>query len=55
MKKPRTRKYLKSLTNKAVNFYFENPNTNLKELSEKFNLGQQRISKAISEKIKKKI
>ena len=56
MTKPRTRKYLKRLTNKAIKYYFDNPDdNNMKDLAERFNLPQQSLSKALSVELKKRV
>tara|TARA_R100000664_G_C2719347_1_gene113377 strand:+ start:712 stop:915 length:204 start_codon:yes stop_codon:yes gene_type:complete len=56
MTKKRNRKYLKYLTNKAIKYYFANPeDNNMKDLAEKFNLPQQRLSKALSVELKKRV
>ena len=55
-RKHRTRKYLMELQNKAVRFYFDNPDKNsLQELSEIFNLNKERISKGISIELERRI
>ena len=55
MTKPRTRKYLKRLTNKAIKYYFDNPDdNNMKDLAKRFNLPQQSLSKALSVELKKR-
>ena len=51
MNKKRSRTYLKSQRNKAVKYYFENPDITLKSLCEKFRVHQNKLSKDISEKI----
>jgi len=56
MAKPRTRKYLKRLTNKAIKYYFAHPDdNNMKDLAERFNLPQQSLSKALSVELKKRV
>ena len=56
MGKHRNRKYLKRLTNKAIKYYFANPeNNNMKDLAERFNLPQQRLSEALSVELKKRV
>ncbi len=56
MTKPRNRKYLKRLTNKAIKYYFANPDdNNMKDLAERFNLPQQRLSEALSVELKKRV
>lgn len=56
MNKKRNRKYLKLLTNKAIKYYFDNPkDNNMKDLSKKFNLPQDSLSKALSVELKKRL
>tara|TARA_R100001163_G_C5050934_1_gene187729 strand:+ start:1108 stop:1308 length:201 start_codon:yes stop_codon:yes gene_type:complete len=54
MKKRRSRTYLKTLKAKAVKYYLENPNINLKIIADKFNITEQLLSKAITTELKKK-
>ena len=54
MKKRRSRAYLKTLKAKAVKYYLENPNINLKIIADKFNITEQLLSKAISCELKEK-
>ena len=54
MRKIRSRTYLKSQRNKAVKYYFENPDTTLKCLAEKFRVDQDKVSKDISIKLEKR-
>ena len=54
MRKIRSRTYLKSQRNKAVKYYFENPDTTLKCLAEKFRVDQDKVSEGISTKLKKR-
>ena len=54
MKKKRSRTYLKSQRNKAVKYYFENPDITLKGLCEKFRVHQNKLSKDISEKLQER-
>ena len=54
MKKRRSRAYLKTLKAKAVKYYLENPNINLKIIADKFNITEQLLSKAITIELKKK-
>ena len=54
MKKKRSRTYLKSQRNKAVKFYFENPDITLKSLCEKFRVNQDKLSKDISAKLQER-
>tara|TARA_R100000808_G_scaffold11503_1_gene29464 strand:- start:59 stop:250 length:192 start_codon:yes stop_codon:yes gene_type:complete len=54
MRKIRSRTYLKSQRNKAVKYYFENPDTTLKCLAEKFRVDQDKVSKDISTKLEKR-
>tara|TARA_R100001198_G_C5120937_1_gene143743 strand:+ start:280 stop:480 length:201 start_codon:yes stop_codon:yes gene_type:complete len=54
MKKRRSRAYLKTLKAKAVKYYLENPNINLKIIADKFNITEQLLSKAITTELKKK-
>ena len=54
MTKKRSRTYIKRLCSKAVKYYFENPNTSLKELSLMFRVSETKISKSISENLKKR-
>ena len=54
MRKIRSRTYLKSQRNKAVKYYFENPDTTLKCLAEKFRVDQDKVSEDISTKLKKR-
>ncbi len=42
MRKPRSTTYLKSLTSKAVKYYFENPDISLKFIAAKYRINQQR-------------
>lgn len=56
MGKHRTRKYIKYLTNKAIKYYFANPeDNNMKDLADRFNLSQQKLSKALSVELKKRV
>lgn len=52
--KKRSRAYLKTLKNKAVKYYFENPDSNLKWLSNKFNINEAMLSRGISEELKQR-
>ena len=52
--KQRSKKYLKELTKKAVKYYFENPNTKIQDIADKFNITNERLSKAISKELKKR-
>jgi hypothetical protein len=52
--KKRSRAYLKTLKSKAVKYYFENPDSNLKWLSNKFNINEAMLSTAISKELKKR-
>ena len=52
--KRRSRKYLKSQRNKAIKYYFLNPDTTLKCLAEKFRVNQDKLSKDISEKLEQR-
>ena len=54
MRKRRSRTYLKILKRKAVKYYLENPNINLKIIADKYNITEQLLSKAISCELKKK-
>ena len=54
MKKKRSRAYLKTLKSKAVKYYFENPDSSLKWLSNKFNINEAMLSRGISEELKKR-
>ena len=54
MRKRRTKAYVKSLQNKGVKYYFENPNTKIQDIADKFNITNERLSKAISKELKKK-
>ena len=54
MKKRRSKTYITRLGNEAAKYYFENPDTTLKALSEKFNISQTKISSVISKKLKQK-
>jgi|TARA_R100000482_G_scaffold21178_1_gene6154 transposase-like protein len=54
MRKRRSRTYLKTLKAKAVKYYLENPNINLKIIADKFNITEQLLSKAITTELKKK-
>ena len=54
MRKRRSRAYLKTLKAKAVKYYLENPNINLKIIADKFNITEQLLSKAITTELKKK-
>lgn len=54
MRKRRSRAYLKTLKTKAVKYYLENPNINLKIIADKFNITEQLLSKAITTELKKK-
>ena len=56
MGKHRTKKYIKYLTNKAIKYYFSNPeDNNMKDLADRFNLSQQKLSKALSVELKKRV
>jgi len=54
MKKKRSRTYLKSQRNKAVKYYFENPDITLKSLAEKFRVNQDKLSDDISDKLQER-
>ncbi len=54
MKKKRSSTYLKSQRNKAVKYYFINPDTTLKCLAEKFRVNQDKLSKDISQKLEQR-
>ena len=54
MNKRRSRTYLKSQRNKAVKYYFENPDITLKSLCEKFRVNQDKLSKDISNKLEER-
>ena len=54
MRKRRSRAYLKILKAKAVKYYLENPNINLKIIADKFNITEQLLSKAITTELKRK-
>jgi hypothetical protein len=54
MRKPRSRTYLKSLTSKAVKYYFENPDISLKVIAAKYRINQQmenRLNNSLSKKL----
>jgi hypothetical protein len=55
MRKPRSTTYLKSLTSKAVKYYFENPDISLKVIAAKYRINQQMLSAGISKKLKKRL
>jgi transposase-like protein len=54
MRKRRSRAYLKTLKAKAVKYYLENPNINLKIIADKFNITEQLLSRAITTELKEK-
>ena len=54
MKKRRSPAYMKTLQRKGVKYYFENPNTNLQDIAEKFNITNERLRSAISKELKKR-
>ena len=54
MRKPRSRTYLKSLTSKAVKYYFENPDISMKIIAAKFRINQEMLSAGISNNLKKR-
>ena len=54
MKKKRSRTYLKSQRNKAVKYYFLNPDITLKCLAEKFRVHQNKLSEEISKKFEQR-
>jgi predicted HTH transcriptional regulator len=54
MKKKRSRTYLKSQRRKAVKHYFENPDSTLKYLAEKFRVNQDKLSDEISDKLQER-
>ena len=54
MKKRRSRTYLKSQRNKAVKYYFENPDITLKCLADKFRVNEDKLSDDISDKLKER-
>ena len=54
MSKPRSRTYLKSLTSKAVKYYFKNPDVTMKSIAEKFRINQEMLSAGISKELKKR-
>ena len=53
MKKRRSATYMKTLQRKGVKYYFENPNTKIQDIANKFNITNERLSKAISKELKK--
>ena len=54
MKKRRSHAYMKTLQRKGVKYYFENPNTNIQDIADKFNITNERLSSAISKELKKR-
>ena len=54
MKKRRTKAYMKTLQSKATKYYFENPNTKIQDIADKFNITNERLSSAISKELKKR-
>ena len=54
MKKRRSAAYMKTLQRKGVKYYFENPNTNIQDIADKFNITNERLSSAISKELKKR-
>lgn len=52
--KTRSTKYLKELKKKAVEYYFENPNNSLDNISKKYNIAEDMLSDAISKELKKR-
>ena len=46
--------YLKSLTSKAVKYYFENPDISLKVIAAKYRINQQMLSAGISKQLEKR-
>ena len=54
MKKRRSTAYMKTLQSKAAKYYFENPNTKIQDIADKFNITNERLSKAISKELKKR-
>ncbi len=55
MRKPRSTTYLKSLTSKAVKYYFENPDVTIKSIAAKFRLNQTMLSAGISKQLKNRL
>tara|TARA_Y100000361_G_C11008818_1_gene263256 strand:+ start:122 stop:316 length:195 start_codon:yes stop_codon:yes gene_type:complete len=54
MRKPRTRAYLKTLTSKAVKYYFKNPDISIKVIADKFRINQEKVSAGISKELKQR-
>tara|TARA_R110001592_G_scaffold343396_2_gene633844 strand:+ start:96 stop:296 length:201 start_codon:yes stop_codon:yes gene_type:complete len=54
MKKRRSTAYMKTLQSKAAKYYFENPNTKIQDIADKFNITNERLSTAISKELKKR-
>ena len=54
MRKRRSAAYMKTLQRKGVKYYFENPNTKIQDIADKFNITNERLSKAISKELKKR-
>ena len=54
MKKRRSPAYMKTLQRKGVKYNFENPNTNIQDIADKFNITNERLSSAISKELKKR-
>ena len=55
MRKPRSKTYLKSLTSKAVKYYFENPDISLKVIAAKYRINQQMLSGGISKQLENRL
>ena len=54
MKKRRSKKYLKALEKKAVEYYFENSDIKITDLAIKYNINHLRMSKAITIELEKR-
>tara|TARA_R110002012_G_scaffold10640_1_gene48320 strand:+ start:198 stop:386 length:189 start_codon:yes stop_codon:yes gene_type:complete len=54
MKKRRSPAYMKTLQRKGVKYFFENPNTNIQDIADKFNITNEKLSSAISKELKKR-
>jgi hypothetical protein len=54
MRKARSSAYLRTLTSKAVKYYFENPDISLKVIATKYRINQQMLSAGISKQLKKR-
>ena len=50
MKKRRSTAYMKTLQSKATKYYFENPNTKIQDIADKFNITNERLSTAATKR-----